>query len=146
MKQLFQKYKSSILYIVFGGLTTCVDWVVSFSLYYLWSDGIATTPALLHVADAIAWVAAVAVSYVTNRIWVFESKRKGFVPILCEIFAFAGGRVLTFFLQEAIMGVFCTWLGLNAYLFKVIAAVIVLVSNYVISKLFVFKSKKQDQA
>ena len=80
----------------------------------------------------------------TNRIWVFESKRKGFFPIVCEIAAFAGGRVLTLLLQEAIMGIFCTWLGLNEYLFKVIAAVLVIILNYFISKLLVFRKTRRE--
>ena len=144
MKELLKKYKSVILYVIFGGLTTVVDWSISFLLYYLWGDAIDATPILLHGANVIAWVAAVAFAYVTNRIWVFESKRRGFLPVMGEIAAFAGGRVLTLLLQEAIMAVFCTWLGLNEYLFKVIAAVLVVVLNYFISKLLVFRKSKRE--
>lgn len=146
MLELLKKYKSIILYIIFGGMTTVVDWSISFLLYYLWGDAIEATPLLLHGANVIAWVAAVAFAYVTNRIWVFESKRHGFLPILGEIIAFAGGRVLTLLLQEAIMGVFCTWLGFNEYIFKVIAAVLVVVLNYFISKLLVFRKTKREAA
>ena len=146
MIELLKKYKSIILYIIFGGLTTVVDWSVSFTLYYVWGDAIEATPWLIHGANVIAWVAAVAFAYVTNRIWVFESKRRGFFPIICEIAAFAGGRVLTLLLQEAIMGVFCTWLGLNEYLFKVIAAVLVVILNYFISKLLVFRKTRREAA
>jgi putative flippase GtrA len=144
MTEFLKKYKSIILYIIFGGMTTVVDWSVSFLLYYLWGDAIEATPLLLHCADVIAWVAAVAFAYVTNRIWVFESKRRGFLPILGEIAAFAGGRVVTLLLQEAIMAVFCTWLGLNMYLFKIIAAVLVVILNYFISKLLVFRKSKRE--
>jgi putative flippase GtrA len=144
MTEFLKKYKSIILYIIFGGMTTVVDWSVSFLLYYLWGDAIEATPLLLHGADVIAWVAAVAFAYVTNRIWVFESKRRGFLPILGEIAAFAGGRVVTLLLQEAIMAVFCTWLGLNMYLFKIIAAVLVVILNYFISKLLVFRKSKRE--
>ncbi len=144
MLELLKKYKSIILYIIFGGMTTVVDWSISFLLYYLWGDAIEATPILLHGANVIAWVAAVAFAYVTNRIWVFESKRHGFVPIICEIAAFAGGRVLTLLLQEAIMGVFCTWLGLNEYIFKIIAAVLVVILNYFISKLLVFRKTRRE--
>ena len=144
MLELLKKYKSIILYIIFGGLTTAVDWSISFLLYYLWGDAIEAAPILLHGANVIAWVAAVAFAYVTNRIWVFESKRRGFLPIVGEIAAFAGGRVLTLLLQEAIMGVFCTWLGFNEYLFKVIAAVLVVILNYFISKLLVFRKTKRE--
>ena len=144
MLEFLKKHKSVILYIIFGGLTTVVDWSVSFLLYYFWADAIEATPVLLHGANVIAWVAAVAFAYVTNRIWVFESKRRGFVPIVCEIAAFAGGRVLTLLLQEAIMGVFCTWLGQSEYLFKIIAAVLVVILNYFISKLLVFRKTRLE--
>ena len=145
MLEFLKKHKSVILYVIFGGLTTVVDWSVSFLLYYFWADAIEANPILLHGANVIAWVAAVTFAYVTNRSWVFESKRRGFVPILCEIAAFAGGRVLTLLLQEVIMGVFCTWLGLNEYLFKIIAAVLVVILNYFISKLLVFRKTRRER-
>ena len=142
MIELLKKYKSIILYIIFGGLTTIVDWSVSFTLYYLWGDAIEATPWLIHGANVIAWVAAVAFAYVTNRIWVFESRRRGFLPIIGEIVAFAGGRVLTLLRQEAIMAIFFTWLGFNEYIVKIAAAVLVVILNYFISKLLVFRKKK----
>ena len=144
MLEFLKKYKSVILYVVFGGMTTVIDWCVSFLLYHLWGEAIDAAPLLLHVANFVAWVAAVTFAYVTNRIWVFESKRRGFLPIAAEAAAFAGGRVLTLLLQEIIMGVFCTWLGLNEYLFKVIAAVLVVILNYFISKLLVFRKTKRE--
>ena len=144
MMDFFKKHKSVILYIFFGGMTTVVDWSVSFLLYYLWGDAIDATPWLIHGANVIAWVAAVAFAYVTNRIWVFESKRRGFLPILGEIGAFAGGRVLTLLLQEALMAIFFTWLQFNEYAVKVVAAVLVVILNYFISKLLVFRKQKQS--
>ena len=141
MIELLKKYKSIILYIIFGGLTTVVDWSVSFTLYYLWGDAIEATPWLIHGANVIAWVAAVAFAYVTNRIWVFESKRRGFVPIVGEIAAFAGGRVFTLLLQEVLMAIFFTWLGFNEYIVRIVAAVLVVILNYFISKIFVFRKK-----
>ena len=142
MLELLKKYKSVILYVIFGGMTTVIDWSVSFLLY----RAMGTEGILLHVDNFIAWVAAVAFAYITNRIWVFESKRHGLVPVLCEMGAFAGGRVLTLLLQEVIMGVFCTWLGFNEYLFKVIAAVLVIILNYFISKLLVFRKTRVEAA
>jgi putative flippase GtrA len=141
MIELLKKYKSIILYIIFGGMTTVVDWSVSFTLYYLWGDAIEATPWLIHGANVIAWVAAVAFAYVTNRIWVFESKRRGLIPIMGEIAAFAGGRVFTLLLQEILMAVFFTWLGFNEYIVKIVAAVLVVILNYFISKIFVFRKK-----
>lgn len=144
MRELFKKYKSMILYAFFGGMTTVVDWGVSFLLYYFWGDAIDATPWLIHAANVVAWCAAVSFAYVTNRIWVFESKRRGFLPVLGEIGAFAGGRVLTLLLQEVLMAIFFTWLGWNEYGVKIFAAVLVVILNYFISKLLVFRKKKES--
>ena len=142
MKELLKKHKSVILYALFGGMTTLIDWGVSFLLYYAWGDVIAADRWLIHVADAIAWAFAVTFAYITNRIWVFESKRRGFLPVLGELTAFAGGRLLTLVLQEVLMAVFFTWLGWNEYFVKIFAAVWVVILNYFISKLLVFGKKE----
>lgn len=144
IKELIIRYKSVLLYLIFGGLTTVIDWGVSFLLYYFWGDAIEANNLLIHAADVIAWVAAVLFAFVTNRIWVFESKKHGFLPVMGELAAFAGGRVLTLLLQEGMIALLFSVLGLNKYLVKVLAAVVVIILNYFISKLLVFR-KKKDQ-
>ena len=143
IKALWTKHREVLMYLIFGGLTTVVDWVVSYLLYFLWGSAIEESAALIHVANTIAWAAAVTFAYVTNRIWVFESTRKGFLPILGELASFAGGRVLTLLLQEVMFVVFFHWLGISEFIVKIIAAVLVVIANYFISKLFVFKNKKE---
>ena len=142
IKGLVAKYREQLLYLIFGGLTTAVDWGVSFVLYYVWGAAIEETVFLIHAANLIAWAAAVLFAYVTNRIWVFESKRRGFLPILGEFVSFAGGRVLTLLLQELMFVIFFHWLGISEFIVKAIAAVLVVISNYFISKLLVFRNKK----
>ena len=142
IKDLLTKYREQLLYLIFGGLTTVVDWAVSYLLYFFWGSAIEETGALIHLANAIAWAAAVIFAYVTNRIWVFESKRRGLLPILLEFLSFAGGRVLTLILQELMFVVFFHWLGISEFIVKAIAAVLVVIANYFISKLLVFRNKK----
>ena len=144
MVALYKKYKEKLLYLIFGGLTTVVDWTISFSLYYFWGAQIDLNPLLVHGVDVIAWVSAVAFAYVTNRIWVFESRTKGFARVMREIVTFAGGRVLTFLMQEGIVAVFVTWLGMNKYAIRIVAAVLVIIANYFISKLIVFRKKNES--
>ena len=141
-KALFQKHKELILYLIFGGLTTAVDFGISFLLYRFWIDAMQVSQYAVHAADVIAWVAAVAFAFVTNRIWVFESQKHGFAPVAKELLEFAGGRVFTLLLQEAVMAISVTWLGGNKYLFRILAAGMVIVLNYVISKLIIFKPSK----
>ncbi|MBR2020307.1 MAG: GtrA family protein [Clostridia bacterium] len=143
IKGLVAKYREQLLYLIFGGLTTAVDWGVSFVLYYVWGAAIEETVFLIHAANLIAWAAAVLFAYVTNRIWVFGSPRRGFVPIVCEFLAFAGGRVSTLLLQEAMFWIFFDMLGINEYAVKLVAAVLVVIANYFISKLFVFRNRSE---
>lgn len=142
IKALLKKDRAVLLYLVFGVMTTAVDWGISFLLYYLWGDAIEQAELLVHVADAIAWVCAVLFAFTTNRIWVFESDRHGLLPILAELSAFAGGRVVTFLLQEGIMFLGSTILGVTPYLMRVAAAVVVVILNYFISKIIVFRRSK----
>lgn len=141
IKCLLKHYREPLLYLIFGALTTLVDWIISFTLYRIWGEAIEQTVFLIHAANVLAWAAAVLFAYVTNRLWVFQSPRRGLWPILAEFFGFAGGRVFTLLLQEGIFFVFFDLLTLNEYAIKIAAAVLVVVLNYIISKLFVFRKK-----
>ena len=142
IKELIVRHREVLLYLIFGGLTTLVDWGVSFLLYALWGEAIEKTVYLIHAANLVAWVAAVLFAFVTNRIWVFHSSRRGAWAILGELGSFAGGRVLTLLLQEGFVFLFFDLLSLNMYAVKIVAAVLVVIGNYFISKLLVFRSKK----
>ena len=126
-----------ILYLVFGVLTTAVDWLISFILY--------RTEMNLHLANTLAWVGAVLFAYVTNRIWVFESRKTGIGAITLELIAFAGGRVATLLMQEGIFVIFCDLLKWNEYVIKIAAAVLVVIGNYIISKLLVFRQSRRKE-
>ena len=136
IKSVFAKHRELILYVIFGGLTTAVDWCISFLLY--------AASVNVHVADVIAWCAAVLFAFVTNRALVFQSSETRAIGVLRELFTFAGGRVFTLLLQELIVLVFYDLMGWNAYAVKIMAAVLVIVLNYFISKLLVFRKKKKS--
>lgn len=131
---LFNKYKELIMYLIFGVLTT----VVSLVSYYLLTITILNPESgiQLQIANILSWIISVAFAYITNRKYVFESKSKEFVK---EISSFVGGRVATLLMDMAIMFIFVTVLHLNDKLFKLISQVVVIVGNYIISKIFVFK-------
>lgn len=141
MKKIIEKVRSAvsnrevILYLVFGVLTTAVDWVISFVLYQ--------TEMNLHLANTIAWVGAVLFAYVTNRTWVFKSRKTGIGAIALELIAFAGGRVATLLMQEGAFVIFCDLLKWNEYAIKIAAAILVVIGNYIISKLLVFRQSRR---
>lgn len=137
LEPFYQKHKEGLLYLFFGGVTT----LVSFLVFWLF-EGPLGLDALL--ANLISWVTAVAVAYITNRIWVFTAHAIGARAILLEIFSFYLSRVATFLIEEGILLVFVTWLGLHALAVKIAASVIVVLLNYVFSKIFVFRKKKGE--
>ena len=145
IRALWKKYREQLLYLIFGGLTTVIDWGICFAGYRIFAEQMEQSRVIVHAIDSIAWVAAVLFAFLTNRVWVFRSGKKGFLPVLGELGTFAGGRVLTLLMQEAIIGVFVTWQGLNEYVFKIVAAVFVVIANYFISKLVVFRKGRRGE-
>ena len=100
----------------------------------------------LQLSVIISWVAACTFAYITNRLWVFESKSK---EILKEITKFFTSRLVTLGLEMLIMFVFVTALGLNSDIWVIVwtlvAQIVVIVGNYILSKLLVFKNKKKEE-
>ena len=134
---LFNKYKEIITYLIFGVLTTLVSLLVYYGLTFTIinpKDAI-----MLQVANMLSWVAGVTFAYVTNRKYVFNSKNTN---IKKELVNFVSSRVVTLILDMTIMGVFVTLLGFNDKIIKIISQVLVIIGNYVFSKLFVFKKEK----
>lgn len=129
-----KKYKQGILYLIFGALTTVVN-IISYYLAYnvLKIPNVAST--------VIAWIISVLFAFVTNRIFVFESKAKGVKNVMREISAFFVCRLLTGVLDVAIMWVSVDIMGWNSLLWKIISNILVIVLNFFASKLLIFKQK-----
>ncbi len=136
-KQLYEKYKDIIPYAFFGVCTTLVNiasyWVCAHPLRFG-----------TMVSTVIAWILAVLFAYVTNRKWVFNSQAETVAEITKEIISFFGCRLATGVLDWACMFVFVELLGLNDVVIKTIANVLVIVLNYVASKLLIFRKKVSE--
>ena len=128
----YKKNKEILLYLFFGGLTFLVS-IISYAFFNIQIGWNAL------VANIGSWILAVAFAYITNRIWVFDSDASTAADFIKEITSFIGGRVATLVIEELILFIFITNLGMNSMLVKIVAQVIVIVLNYVISKLIVFK-------
>ena len=133
MKKIYQKYKEIIHYIIVGGLTT----LVSLAAYYLCvltfldpADAIQ-----LQAANMLSWIAAVAFAYIANRKFVFESKNQN---IADEVGAFVLSRVGTLLMDMGIMFLMVTVLQMDDKIVKLFVQVVVIIANYMFSKLFVF--------
>lgn len=128
-------------YLIFGVLTTIVSWVsyVAISRIYLPFFYEGTDSAMALISNALSWVIAVAFAYWTNRTFVFKSVTKGLGPVFREFMAFVGARVFSFIVEQGLLFAFVEWLGINDIIAKLIISVIVVILNYVFSKLFIFK-------
>ncbi len=148
IKELILKYKELIVYVIFGGLTTVVNLVV-FTV-----SGMALGDEKYLISNVIAWFAAVIFAYITNKLWVFESKSWDVKVLLKEIPSFFAARVASFVIEEIGLYIFVDLLSFNELSVKVLSfeiggeliakavlAVIVVILNYVFSKLVIFKKK-----
>jgi len=135
--ELFKKYSEVIRYLVVGVLTTIVSLVTYYICVFTVLDPKIALE--LQIANIISWICSVAFAYITNRIFVFKSKSK---RLFKEITSFVSSRVVTLLLDMGIMFLMVTLLNINDKISKIIVQVIVIILNYLLSKMFVFKKKK----
>lgn len=128
LQHLYHQYHDFIMYAFFGGLTTLVNLVTFWALYY--------TP--LHVswlpANTIAWFLSVTFAFFTNKTWVFRSPYTTALAFFIEMFWFFAARGISLGADTAIMWVGIDLLHANAMLTKIVDQIVVILMNYVFSK------------
>lgn len=133
---IYHKNEELWNYLIAGGLTTLVSlaskWLLTISIFDP-DDAFE-----LQMAIVISWIIAVTFAYVVNKLFVFRSMSK---KILKEVISFFGARLLTLGMEMAIMWLFVTVLKMNFYLWTIFTQVLIVILNYVFSKLFVFRKK-----
>ena len=133
---LYLKYFDIMNYLICGGIST----VVNIAVYAIcektlnWNNVIAST--------CFAWLIAVIVAYILNKIIVFESKGLTKKELLKEIWSFFIFRILSGVIDIAFMKITVDVLGANDILMKIISNIVVIILNYIFSKVFIFKKKK----
>lgn len=128
-----KKYQAIVLYMLFGVLTTIINLVSYTGMIYLhWN---------VQLSVILSWLITVISAYLTNRKWVFNSKATTSVELLHESLAFLSSRLLTLILEMIIIWFGVQLLRQNPLIWKLIDNVVVVIFNYIISKLFVFKHK-----
>lgn len=142
INNLIKKFlnKETISYLIFGVLTTIINivvfWFAERELAFIMSKDAASL-----VGNVIAWVISVAFAFVTNKLFVFESKSMAFKVVMAELTGFVIARLLSLAFDEGFMFVAIVLLGMNSLLAKIISNVFVVIINYVLSKFFIFKNK-----
>ena len=126
--------REGIAYLIFGVLTTVIDYVISNALFY-WTN-VPTIP-----AQTIAWVAAVLFAFVTNKWWVFESRTLVPVEVWTEFVSFVACRIATFIFNLAALFIMVDLIGMEFFICKLLISVVVVILNYIFSKILIFAKK-----
>lgn len=137
IKELYLEYKEIINYIIFGGLTTVVNFISYFMIARIFNiDEV--------ISNIISWFISVLFAYVTNKIFVFESEKNGFKEVLIEMTSFFLARILSGTCCD--VGTFALMVkvfNINDVIAKIITQVMVVVMNYILSKLVIFRKNSK---
>lgn len=133
-KALIVKYWEVLIYLVFGVLTTVVNYVIYLPVYNILGLSAA-------LSNAIAWVGAVAFAYLTNKPFVFKSYDWSMKTVVPELTKFVGCRVASGAAETVILLLTVDMLHWNGNLWKLLTSVLVVILNYIASKLLVFRKK-----
>lgn len=140
IKELYFKYKEVINYLVFGVLSM----IVNFASYYLFARVLNIDEV---ISSGLSWFCAVLFAYITNKLFVFDSKTNTAKEFLKEMISFFLARILSGILCD--VGTFALMVkvfGINDMIAKVVTQVMVVIVNYILSKFFIFKKKKDVEA
>ena len=134
IKTIYNKYKEIINYTIFGILTT----IINLTVYYALTNTIfnPNNEIELQITNIISWIISVLFAYITNKLYVFNSKERN---IAKEITTFFSSRILTLVLDSILMYIFISILHFNDQIMKLLITVIVIILNYILSKIYIFK-------
>ena len=138
IEKIIIKYKEIINYLIFGVATT----VVSIVSYFIFAKTFNINPI---ISNIISWVISVFFAYITNRKYVFESKTTGKKEIIKEMISFFSCRIFSGIIDTSIFTVMVEILKINDGIAKIVTQVIVIILNYVLSKLVTFRKKENDK-
>lgn len=138
IRQLFYQYKEPITYLFWGVMSTIANVVT----YWLCYD-------VGHISNMastlVAWIVAVIMAFITNKLWVFESRNTSWQEDLKEFFSFIGFRIVSEIFDLGIMYWAVDFMGMNGLFWKIVANVIVVILNYIFSKFIIFKKPVSSQ-
>ena len=136
IQKLIKKYEEIIRYLIIGVLTTALNYIV----FVIFANVLKID---MHVSNIIAWISGVIFAYFTNKLFVFESKSFKFEVIRKEIIGFGAARLFSLLIEEIILYIFVNLLNMEKLIIKLIANIVVIIVNYVLSKFVIFK--KEDK-
>lgn len=138
IKELVKKHEELIKYLIIGVLTT----VINYRIFAVLVKGVNID---IHTSNIIAWIVSVIFAYFTNKLFVFESKSFKLKVIVKEVISFGAARILSLLLEELILYIFVNIFRMNELVIKLIANVIVIIINYILSKFIIFKKDSNKE-
>ena len=137
IKKIWDKVmnREVISYLIFGVLTTLVNWVVYAAMVKVHID--------YRIATAVAWAVSVLFAYIVNKIFVFQSYNMRPAFVMKEITSFVACRAVSGVMEMVFMIVMVSWIHMDEYISKIAVSVIVVIVNYVFSKLFIFRKSEE---
>jgi len=132
---MYRQYREGIDYLFWGG----VAFVLSMVLFYIFANMMMIEE---QIANVITWIICVIFTYLTNRTFVFKSKTKGMKAITKEFTEFTSARLATLILENIVLLICIDLLTWHNMIAKLIGQFLVIVSNYILSKLWIFKKKE----
>ena len=136
-KEYYKKYREGITYLISGGIATFLNIGVFALLTYMFKINYG-------ISNIIAIIVSIIFQYISNKFIVFESNRNTFKENVKEFVSFISCRVITMIMDQAMMTIGVEKLGINELVMKVIVNIIVIIVNYIFSKLIVFKKKENS--
>ena len=133
MKKLINKYNEIIMYGIFGVLTTIINLLIFYILDRLGVN--------VYLNNSIAWIISVLFAFITNKLYVFNSKDTSYKIIAKEGIAFFLARIFSYFVDMFTIFMIFQVMGINKMIAKIISNVIVIIINYLLSKIIIFKKK-----
>lgn len=134
MRKMIEKYREIISYGFWGVMTTAVNYVI----YFACTKGAGID---YLISNVIAWTIAVLFAFLVNKVYVFRSMDRSAKTLLWEFGSFVSARVLSGVLETAMLFIFVEWMHFSDSVIKIVAGVLVIIINYFLSKLVIFRKK-----
>lgn len=139
IQHLWKKHEEAMNYLFWGG----VAFLLSIILFHIFANMMNLYE---QIANTLSWIICVIFTYLTNRFFVFKSKTRGLKRVIKEFTDFVTARIITLVMENAILFVIIDLLTIHNMIAKLVGQFVVIVSNYILSKLWIFKKEKKDES
>lgn len=136
----YREHKEGMRYLIFGALSTIVNILVYTLFAKLILNNVPNESLRVNISEIIAFIAALVFAYITNKLYVFNSKTDGIKSLLKEIGSFVSCRIFTEVISILMMNM-AVWFSINDVIMKIVSNIVVIILNFVFSKLIIFKRK-----